>query len=145
MLFKHYKLPRKGEEVSFVKLSEILHHYDEVDLWVNITTDRPKKLFSSDGCTCWPDNFGKRLRLYEACFLHDIPYWAGYPMFSLKGWINRLKADIKLTYRVIAFNSWKVLHWSIPIALLMFVGVRIGGIWWVGIKKAHWGFGRKEK
>lgn len=136
----HMNLPDIGKLVYQEDLERILAFYGEHAMYKRIAEDPPMSIFSSDGCSCWPDSFGKYIQLYECCFLHDIPYWFGYPKFYVRGWRDRLIADVKLFGRVLLTNGWK----SFPIAVVMFIGVRIGGIWWIGIRNAHWGFGRRR-
>jgi len=86
--------------------------------------------FISDGCTMWPDSTNG-ISIYEACFLHDLKYWCGYPGED----IARLQADAELMMDVARIRN------SIKMAELMFHGVRRGGT--EHLKLAFsWGFGR---
>lgn len=126
----NFQLPEVNSEVSLEKINEICKVYDLPDIWKKIEKDPPKKVFVSDGCTMWPDiTNGKNI--YEACFLHDLKYWCGYPGED----IARLQADAELMMDVARIRN------SIKMAELMFHGVRRGGT--EHFKLAFsWGFGR---
>ena len=123
-------LPKINEEVPLPRIKEICVHYKLLDLWEKIEKDPPALSFSSDGCTMWPDLTGGK-DIYEACFLHDLKYWAGYPSEK----VERLIADAELMIDVARIRK------STKMAELMFQGVRIGGT--DKLKMAFsWGFGR---
>jgi hypothetical protein len=82
----------------------------------------PPHAFKSDGCSCWPD--GDWL---ECCVKHDLLYWAGGAREERKN------ADIELR-NCIAEKGHPV------VAQVMFLGVRIGGVWWLPTP-FRWGFG----
>jgi len=124
------KLPDINEEVPLNKIKKICKHFDLHALWNKIEKDPPSLAFSSDGCTMWPDiTNGKSI--YQACFLHDLKYWAGYPDED----VERLVADAELMIDVARLRN------STKIAETMFHGVRVGGS--DKLKMAFsWGFGR---
>jgi len=124
------QLPAINEEVPLKKIKEICECFDLPDLWKKIEKDPPSQAFSSDGCTMWPDiTNGKSI--YQACFLHDLKYWAGYPNED----VERLVADAQLMIDVARLRG------STKIAETMFHGVRVGGSG--KLKMAFsWGFGR---
>lgn len=80
--------------------------------------------FTTDGCSMWPDgNYG------GCCVEHDDAYWQGGT------WRERREADRKLMACV-------VLKGHPFLALLIYLGVRIGGI---GLLPTpwRWGYGWK--
>jgi len=126
-----FPLPKEGEEVSLAEIERICLHFNLPQLWEKIQSDPPKKIFKSDGCTAWFDQWqGKDL--YSACFKHDLYYWAGYPNES----IERLRADTELMLDVAMILG------DTAMAETMFHGVRLGGD---GPFKTNfsWGFGRR--
>jgi len=125
-----FKLPAVNEEVPLQTIKQICIHYNLPDLWKKIEKDPPIQVFSSDGCTMWPDiSNGKNI--YAACFLHDLKYWSGYPGED----VDRLVADAELMIDVARIRK------STKIAETMFHGVRVGGTG--NLKLAFsWGFGR---
>ncbi len=129
---ENYQLPEVNSEVSMETIKEICEVYNLPDIWKKIEKDPPQKPFVSDGCTMWPDiTNGKNI--YEACFLHDLKYWCGYPGED----IARLQADAELMMDVARIRD------SIKMAELMFHGVRRGGT--EHLKLAFsWGFGRVD-
>lgn len=124
------QLPKINEEVPLDKIKEICEFYKLSELWAKIEKDTPAQVFSSDGCTMWPDvTSGKNI--YPACFLHDLKYWAGYPGED----VERLVADAELMIDVARIRK------STKMAETMFHGVRVGGS--SSLKLAFsWGFGR---
>ena len=123
-------LPDINEEVPLPRIKEICEHYNLLALWKKIKKDPPSLAFSSDGCTMWPDLTGGK-DIYEACFLHDLKYWSGYPNED----VERLIADAELMIDVARIRQ------STKMAELMYQGVRIGGT--DKLKMAFsWGFGR---
>ena len=124
------KLPTVNEEVSLKRIKQICEHYGLHDLWKKIEKDPPAGIFSSDGCTMWPDKTNGK-DIYPACFLHDLKYWAGYPNED----VERLIADAELMIDVAKIRQ------STKMAETMFHGVRVGGT--EKLKMAFsWGFGR---
>jgi len=124
------KLPAINEEVPLPKIKEICEYYGLKRLWKKIENDPPSLVFSSDGCTMWPDKTDGK-DIYPACFLHDLKYWAGYPNED----VERLIADAELMIDVAKIRQ------STKMAELMFQGVRIGGT--SNLKLGFsWGFGR---
>jgi hypothetical protein len=123
-------LPKKGEEVPITKIKEICEFYGLHDLWRKIEKDPPSKPFQSDGCSMWFDSW-KGTSLYEACFLHDLKYWAGYPGEA----VERLIADAELMMDVARLLG------STEMAETMFHGVRVGGHE-IFKRSFSWGFGR---
>lgn len=125
-----FQLPPKGEQVSLQQIKDICLHYQMPELWQKIVKDPPKKVFYSDGCTAWFDQW-RGYDLYPACFLHDLKYWSGYPGED----VARLRADADLMLDVAELLNDTVL------AETMFQGVRLGG---AEFYKAafSWGFGR---
>ncbi|MGH1542512.1 MAG: hypothetical protein ACRBHB_18955 [Arenicella sp.] len=128
-----FVLPEQGELVSLPTIEAICLHYDLPDLWQKISADPPPRVFKSDGCTKWFNDWrGKSL--YSACFLHDLKYWSGYPDES----VARLRADAELMMDVAEILDQTVM------AETMFRGVRIGGS--EKFKAPFsWGFGRFKK
>jgi hypothetical protein len=127
---KAMDLPKKGEEVPISKVREICEFYGLHALWQKIDKDPPAKPFQSDGCSMWLDEW-KGTSLYEACFLHDLKYWAGYPGEA----VDRLIADAELMIDVARLLG------STEMAETMFHGVRIGGHE-LFKRSFSWGFGR---
>ena len=126
------ELPGKGEHVDLQKIDEICRYYGLTQLWERIQTNPPPKPFESDGCSMWFDEWAGR-SIYEACFLHDLKYWAGQPGDE----VERLVADAELMIDVArALNSTAM-------AETMFHGVRIGGHEMFK-RSFSWGFGRQE-
>ncbi|HIO97430.1 MAG TPA: hypothetical protein EYG71_05830 [Leucothrix sp.] len=124
------KLPVVNEEVPLKTIKIICEYYGLHELWKKIEKDPPVSIFTSDGCTMWPDiSNGKDI--YPACFLHDLKYWAGYPNED----VERLIADAELMIDVAKIRE------STKMAETMFHGVRVGG---TGTLKMafSWGFGR---
>jgi hypothetical protein len=124
-------LPALGEEVPLARIKEICAFYGLHDLWRKIERDPPPRLFRSDGCTGWFDDW-KGVSLYPAGFLHDLKYWAGYPGEE----VERLVADAELMIDVARLLG------STTMAETMFHGVRIGGAETLNAPFS-WGFGRK--
>ncbi len=125
-----FKLPDINEEVSMTKIKEICQHFNLHDLWEKIEKDPPALTFVSDGCTMWPNVTGGK-SIYQACFLHDLKYWAGYPGED----VERLIADAELMIDVARLRN------STKMAETMFHGVRVGGIGQFKLPFS-WGFGR---
>jgi len=123
-------LPTAFEEVPLDRIKEICEYFGLIDLWEKIEKDPPERTFVSDGCTMWPDKSNGK-DIYQACFLHDLKYWAGYPGED----IERLIADAELMIDVSRIRG------STKMAEAMFHAVRIGG---TGKLKMpfSWGFGR---
>lgn len=105
-------------------------HLDE--LWRKIESDPPSRPFKSDGCTGWVNEW-QRFSIYQAGFLHDLKYWAGYPGED----VARLIADAELLITVA-----RLLH-STAMAEPCFHGVRVGGAEQLNVAFS-WGFGRKK-
>ena len=124
------QLPKINEEVSLDKIKEICESYKLPELWGKIEKDPPAQVFSSDGCTMWPDITGGK-DIYPACFLHDLKYWAGYPGED----VERLVADAELMIDVARIRK------STKMAETMFQGVRVGGSSKLKLFFS-WGFGR---
>jgi len=82
----------------------------------------PPHPFKSDGCSCWPD--GDWL---ECCVKHDLSYWLGGTGEERKD------ADIALR-KCVTEKGHSMLGQA------MFLGVRIGGVWWLPTP-FRWGFG----
>ena len=78
----------------------------------------------------WP-NVTNGKNIYQACFLHDLKYWAGYPGED----VERLVADAELMIDVARLRN------STKIAETMFHGVRVGGTDMLKMDFS-WGFGR---
>ncbi len=133
---KLFEFPQKGEVVPLEKIKEICEYYgrEMLDLWKKIEADPPINDFSSDGCSCWPDKWLKKVNLYPACFKHDLKYWAGYPGEDKA----RLIADAELMIDVIAPDRC---DGPVYLGRMMFEGVQIGGR--ESLKMSFsWGFGR---
>ena len=84
--------------------------------------DTPPKPFTTDGCSMWPDGAWK-----GCCVEHDKVYWRG------GGKDERRDADIELMACVVR-NGHPF------IALLLYVGVRMGGHPWWPVPW-RWGYG----
>jgi hypothetical protein len=125
-------LPGKGEEVPISEIKAICESYGLFELWEKIEKDPPPKPFKSDGCSMWMDTW-KGTSLYEACFLHDLKYWAGYPGEA----VERLIADAELMIDVARLLG------TTEMAETMFHGVRVGGHE-LFKRPFSWGFGRSE-
>jgi hypothetical protein len=82
----------------------------------------PHNPFKSDGCSLWPDG-----DWVDCCVEHDLVYWMGGTSEE------RRAADLELT-RCVAERGHPY------IARLMYIGVRIGGVWWLPAP-FRWGFG----
>jgi hypothetical protein len=124
------ELPKKGEEVPLAKIKEICEYFGLQDLWAKINNDPPPLPFLSDGCSLWFDSW-QGVRLYPACFLHDLKYWAGYPGED----VARLIADAELMIDVARLLN------DTALAEIMFYGVRVGGHR-IFKQSFSWGFGR---
>lgn len=125
-----FALPKENQEVSLKEIEQICLHFNLPRLWEKIKSDPPKRMFRSDGCTAWFDQWqGKDL--YPVCFIHDLQYWAGKPNEN----IERLRADTDLMLGVAEILG------ETKMAETMFHGVRLGGD---GLFKTSftWGFGR---
>jgi hypothetical protein len=123
-------LPRPYEVVPMPRIRAICERYGLAELLALIERDPPPQPFASDGCSGFPNTWIDGKDLYEACFVHDLMYWAGLPGDDL----GRLKADVWLM-------MWVAEHVEVHLGVLMFGGVRAGGseklptAW-------RWGFGR---
>lgn len=126
-----YDLPAMGEEVPLTRIREICEHYGLHALWTKIETDPPIRLFKSDGCTGWVNEW-RGVSIYPAGFLHDLKYWAGHPGED----IERLVADAELMIDVARLLG------GTKMAETMFHGVRIGGHEHLNAPFS-WGFGRR--
>lgn len=82
----------------------------------------PPHAFKSDGCSCWPD--GDWL---ECCVTHDLLYWMGGTRQERKNADLELKKCVTGTGHPVVGQA-------------MFIGVRIGGVWWLPTP-FRWGFG----
>jgi len=125
------KLPENGVEVPLPQIKEICEHYGLVELWKKIERNPPARPFKSDGCTGWYNEW-KGISIYEAGFLHDLKYWAGYPGEE----VARLFADAELMMDVARLLN------STAMAETMFAGVRVGGNEKLNAPFS-WGFGRR--
>ena len=128
-----YELPAKGQTVQMEQIQAITRHFELHALWKKIEKDPPMNDFSSDGCSGWVEKWDG-ISLYQACFLHDLKYWAGYPNEK----VARLRADSELMVDVAeALGSTKM-------AETMFAGVRAGGSERLKLPFS-WGFGRGKR
>lgn len=84
--------------------------------------------FESDGCTHFPN--GDYL---DCCFQHDLAYYNG------GSWMQRWRADGQLRKCVAAKNGW----WHKPVSVIMWGGVRIGGLPFLPTPY-RWGFGKEK-
>ncbi len=82
--------------------------------------------FKSDGCTDFPNK-----DYLDCCVQHDLAYFKG------GSWTARWRADGQLRKCVAAKNGW----WHKPVSLVMWSGVRIGGVPFLPTK-FRWGFGK---
>jgi hypothetical protein len=126
------ELPAKGEEVPLDRIREICEHFGLHELWSKIESDPPDKPFKSDGCSMWIDEWDE-ISMYQACFLHDLKYWAGRPGED----VERLIADAQLMIDVARLLG------STGMAETMFRGVRLGGHE-IFKRSFSWGFGRES-
>lgn len=126
------ELPPRGEIVTLEKIQEICNYFHLNDLWKKIHADPPVHPFKSDGCSL-SINMWKGVCLYPACFLHDLKYWAGYPGQVLA----RFMADVELMLQVAYLTR------STCLAVIMFLGVRVGGHEIFKLPFS-WSFGRQE-
>jgi hypothetical protein len=130
-----FKLPKKDEIVLLKEIKEICVHFNLMSLWNKIENNIPQNPFKSDGCSCWPDCWknrsGEKISLYQACFIHDLHYWAGYSGEN----IARFLADVQLMINVVLETE------KIYLGVIMFLGVTIVGS--DRFKTSFcWGFGR---
>lgn len=125
-----YPLPVRRALVSMTAIETLCRHYGLPELWTTIESNPPEIPFSSDGCSMWPDHWLKGQDLYEACFIHDLHYWAGLPGDEM----GRLQADVWLML-------WVAEKVSIDLAEAMFHGVRLGGSEKLDTPW-RWGYGR---
>lgn len=84
--------------------------------------------FKSDGCSLFPD-----CDYRDCCVEHDKAYYNG------GSWKERWRADRRLFKCVANKKGW----WHKPLAPLMWLGVRIGGVPFLPTP-FRWGFGRKK-
>lgn len=130
------KLPEKGTVVPLSEIKRICKEAKLFGLYRKIVNDLPEKPFKSDGCSGgfpdnWKDKDGNVVCLYDLCFLHDLNYWAGHSGDS----VGRFFADTVLMASVVAKTG------RVGLGLLMFLGVRIGGVSWIP-SPFKWSFGR---
>ena len=83
--------------------------------------------FKSDGCSLFPN--GDYL---DCCVQHDSTYFKG------GNWTARWRADSQLRKCVAAKDGW----WHKPVSLVMWSGVRIGGVPFLPTT-FRWGFGKE--
>ena len=83
--------------------------------------------FSSDGCSSFPDSFGK-YNWQHCCLAHDIAYWAGGPKDLRK------VSDDELKQCVSDFVDP-------ALGITMKLGVRVGGGQLTGLNTAPWRWG----
>ena len=95
---------------------------EEVYSKSNLSEPLPPHTFKSDGCSCWPDG-----DWVDCCVKHDLIYWMGGTREERK------IADLELK-KCISEKGYPV------IARIMYIGVRIGGVWWLPTP-FRWGFG----
>jgi len=81
--------------------------------------DLPDRPFETDVCSLWPDGWWG-----EGCIAHDRDYWCGGTSQE------RLESDWRLAQCV-----------GGPVGLVMFLGVRVGGVGWLPTPY-RWGYGR---
>lgn len=134
-------LPKKGKEVSIDEIRIICADYHLYSLWAKIYHDPPKKVFVSDGCSCWPDTWNskfteRKVSIYDLCFLHDLAYWCGYnEKNNLHEQVDRFVADTRLVTGVVEATGDPILGES------MWLGIRSAGVGWLKLPFS-WGFGR---
>ena len=83
-----YQLPAKGQTVGLDQVQAITRQFELHELWVKIEKDLPINAFVGDGCSGRVEKWDG-VSHYQACFLHDLKYWAGYPNEK----VVRLRAD----------------------------------------------------
>lgn len=92
---------------------------------------KPDYPFRSDGCTFSPNGVWE-----QCCKAHDLDYWRGGT------WRERLASDRRLRdcmHESMLQAGWMRVAWVI--SRLYFVGVRIGGVGWIPLRRARWGYG----
>lgn len=116
------QLPEKGKEISLPEVKKLCSDLGLTELLKKIECNPPKKLFKTDGCSFWPDRWkdadGKWADLYIPCLKHDLYYWGGFPGEVVARFIAdaRLMIDVGVKTR------------RTNLAIIMFLGVRFGGI-----------------
>ena len=119
LTFMSIILQSAGCEVHSTKVNKMAEQVYNNSSLVN---PLPPHAFKSDGCSCWPD--GDWL---ECCVKHDLMYWIGGTHEERKD------ADTELR-KCITEKGHPV------VGQVMFLGVRIGGVWWLPTP-FRWGFG----
>lgn len=57
------------------------------------TTKNPLKIFTTDGCTLFPDSFFNVISWKDICIDHDIAYWSGGSRIEKDAADEKLKVD----------------------------------------------------
>ncbi len=133
------QLPKKHQKLTVPEVVALCRTFGRHALADRIETNPPITLFASDGASAFPDRIGD-VDLYQAAFWHDVAYWLGGSV------IDRFVADCKLTIDVVRNYTMPAgeikLALIMSLAVLMFLGVRIGGCRWLPLPW-RWGFGNK--
>lgn len=92
--------------------------------------------FKSDGCTLWFDGFW-----VDCCYDHDQDYYHGGSKEDRKKSDQKLRQCVydKVIKKGYSKLSAAALSWS------MYIGVRIGGMPWLPLLNARWGYKREYK
>lgn len=93
----------------------------------------PPKPFTSDGASglisaIYRRVYGKEIPWVECAIRHDWAYWHAGPSHL------RLEAD-KALARCVANHGHPIL------SIIVYIGVRIGGVWWLPYHNARFGYG----
>jgi len=94
----------------------------------------PPKAFTSDGASglisaIYRRVYGREIKWVRCAIKHDWVYFHGGPEHL------RLAADKELARCVNIEHNHPVL------AVIVYLGVRIGGVWWLPYRGARWGYG----
>ncbi|MEP7076640.1 MAG: hypothetical protein ABI878_12610 [Acidobacteriota bacterium] len=84
--------------------------------------------FTSDGCSLFPEG-----DYHDCCVQHDLVYFSG------GSWKSRWRADDQ--FRRCVGDKKGFVHK--PLSLMMWIGVRIGGVPWLSTP-FRWGFGKSS-
>jgi hypothetical protein len=85
--------------------------------------------FKSDGCSLFPDGDYR-----DCCVAHDLVYFSG------GSWKARWQADNQLRKCVADKKGFQ----HKPLSIMMWLGVRAGGVPWLPMP-FRWGFGRNSE
>lgn len=125
------KLLEKGKEYSADEVAAWCYDNGMRDITRLIEIHPPKRPFTSDGASCFPDEVDG-VDIYPAALAHDIRYWSGLPGDEE----SRFMADLDLARDVVVSCGG-----SVKLAMKILLGVRVGGTEWLPTTW-RWGFGR---